>query len=237
MVPRPEWYRGHSQDGLTEKNDSEPWQHTPRAPSAPTPPVAPPLRELRARDHSFDTEMEADRQSLCKVPRGLVVGGVNEEFVCGICDGLLREPRHAGSCSEHLFCRVCYEAALSTNACCPTCKQPVDVSEPLKGFGPFEAMVSSTVVRCPNSTAEGGAPGRNICNERATSREARYDSGSSAPIPSSVHAPGVDEEAGDGRSIAGAGGAGGSEMSSSPFDGVHVGAPSNSLESCPSPLA
>ena len=178
--------------------------------------------------------MEADRQSLCKVPRGLVVGGANELFVCGICDGLLRDPRHSGSCIEHLFCRVCYEAALSTNACCPTCKQPVDVSEPLKGFGPFEAVVNSTVVRCPNCTADMGGTGCNISQKPATSREA---SGSSARSRDPAQGLEVEEEAGDARDIAGAGGAGGWKISSSPFDGVHVGSRSNSLDSCPSPLA
>ena len=174
------------------------------------------------RDHSSDTEMEADRQSLCKVPRGLVVGGANELFMCGICDGLLREPRHAGSCSEHLFCRVCYEAALSTNACCPTCKQPVDVSEPLHAFGPFEAMVDSTVVRCPSSSAEGGEVGSNISNEPASSREV---SGSSSRSRGSVQEKGVTEEAGEdegGSAASRDGGTGGSNSFVSPFEGVHV---------------
>jgi len=45
----------------------------------------------------------------------------------------------------------------------------------------------------------------------------------------SVQAPGVKEEEGGGGGSAGlrAGGAGGSESSASPFDGVHVGAHSN----------
>ncbi|KAJ1476942.1 hypothetical protein T484DRAFT_1823155 [Baffinella frigidus] len=127
--------------------------------------------------------MEAERESLCVVPRGLVVGEVNETFVCGICDGLLREPRYAGACSEHLLCRVCLAAALIKEACCPTCKQPVDASEPLNRFGPFEAMVNSTVVQCPNSTAGRGGASGNISQEPAASREA---TSSSAPIRSSV---------------------------------------------------
>ena len=91
---RPVWYRGHRQD-LGQRNDFEPWQHTPRAPPAPLPPAVSPMSEFHASDHTSDTEMEADRQSLCEVPRGLVIGEVNEMFVCGICDGLLREPRQA----------------------------------------------------------------------------------------------------------------------------------------------
>ena len=166
--------------------------------------------------------MEAGRESLCVVPRGLVVGEVDELFVCGICDGLLREPRHVGSCDEHLFCRVCYVTALSKEACCPTCKQPVDASEPLHAFGPFEAMMNSTVVRCPSSSAERGEAGRNISNEPAPSHEAI---GSSARSLGSVQAPGVEEEVGDGAHFAPqGGGAVGSGPSASPFDGVHVGA-------------
>ena len=167
---------------------------------------------------------------MCEIPRWLVVGEVNETFVCGICDGLLREPRHVSSC-EHILCQVCLAAALIKEACCPICKQPVDESEPLDGFRPFEAMVNSTVVRCPSSTAERGGVGGTISKETATSRE---DSGSSAPIRSSVQAPGVNEVAVDGGSCAGprASGTGGSGLSSSPFDGVHVGAPSNILKSC-----
>jgi len=194
------------------------------------------LSAPRTRDRSPETEMENERQSLCEVPRFLVVGEVNEMFVCGICDGLLREPRHVGACSEHLFCRVCYEAALCKEACCPTCKQPVNASESLHGFGPFEAMVNSTVVRCPSSSDARGEVGGNISQEPATSRKA---SDSSDRGLGSVQAPGVKEEAGEGGSSAGlrTGGAGGSKGSSSPFNGVHVGAPSNILESCPGPLA
>ena len=214
------------------RNDSEPWQHTPRAPPAPLPPAAQPLNELRASDHTSDTEMEADRQSLCEVPRGLVIGEVNEMFVCGICDGLLREPRHAEFCDEHLFCRLCCEAALRKEACCPTCKQPVDESEPLQGFGPFEAMLNSTVVRCPNSNVAGGAVGGSISNMPAKSCEA---SGSSARSLRSAKTPGVKEGGGDGggKTPPRVDEAGASETTPSPFDGVHVGAPSTILEQLP----
>ena len=193
-----------------------------------------PQNAPRARDHSSETEMQNERLSLCEVPRFLVVGEVNEMFVCGICDGLLQEPRHASSCREHLFCRVCYEAALGKEACCPTCKQPVDASESLHGFGPFEAMVNSTVVRCPNSADARSGTGDKNSKEPATSRES---DGSSARNLGSVQASGVEEEAEEGGSAGlRAGGAGGSKSSSSPFNGVHVGAPSNILESCPGPL-
>ena len=192
----------------------------------------PPLIKRCASDHCVDTKMEKERHSLCEIPRGLVVGEVNELFVCGICDGLLWEPRRAGSCSEHLFCRLCYEAALSKEGCCPTCKQPVDASEPLQGFGPFEAMVNGTVVRCPNSNVAGGAVGNNILNAPAKSCEA---SGSSACSLGSAQAPAVEAEAGDGGSNAPPMNGGGalSEMSSSPFDGIHVGAPPHVLQTCP----
>ena len=167
--------------------------------------------------------MEAGHESLRVIPRRLVVGEVDELFVCGMCDGLLREPRHAGACSEHIFCRVCYGAALSKDPCCPTCKQSVDVSEPLQGCGPFEAMVNSTVVRCPNRTADRGGTEGKISQEPAMSREAI---GSSARSLGSVQAPGVEEAVGDGGHFAPqGGGAVGSGLSASPFDGVHVGAP------------
>ncbi|KAJ1492882.1 hypothetical protein T484DRAFT_1770129 [Baffinella frigidus] len=172
--------------------------------------------------------MEAERQSLCEIPRGLVVGEVNEMFLCGICDGLMREPRQASSCSEHIFCRGCYEAALSREACCPTCKQPVDASEPLHGFGPFEAMVNNTVVRCPTSISE--MLDGNILQEPATSREASSSSAcsrDSVQAPGVKKEPGVEEEAGDGGGNAGRAGVLG--LSSSPFDSVHVGVPSNIL--------
>jgi len=218
MVPRSPSVNGESQG-----NDYQAWQRTPFAPPLGFPPAAPPLNELGARDHSSDTKM---------VPRGLVVGEVNEMFVCGICDGLLHDPRHADSCDKHLFCRVCYEAALSKEACCPTCKQPVDESEPLQGFGPFEAMVNRTVVRCPNNTSERGGTGGNVSLQPAKSREA---SDSSARSLGSVQAPRVKEEkdGGGGSAGLGDGGAGESESSLSPFDGVHVGAPSNIHQSCP----
>jgi len=166
--------------------------------------------------------IEEDRQSLCEIPRGLVVGGVNETFVCGICKGFLREPRRAGAC-EHLFCRVC-KVSLSTNAYCSICKQPVDASEPLQGFGPFEAMVNSTVVRCPHSTAAGGEAGCSILQDPAA--KSSHASGSSVRSLGSVQAPGVDEEAGDGGSAGPrAGGTGESGLSSSTFNGVCVSAP------------
>ena len=120
-------------------------------------------------NHSLHVKMAASAQSLRnmetalgKVSRGLVVGEANEMFMCGICDGLLREPRRSSSCEpacfgslqHHIFCRVCYEAALSKEACCPTCKECVDTSKPLQDVGPFEKMVKNTVVRCPTQAAD-----------------------------------------------------------------------------------
>ncbi|KAJ1476356.1 hypothetical protein T484DRAFT_1908082 [Baffinella frigidus] len=138
--------------------------------------------------------MEAERQSVCTVPRGLVNWDVTETFVCGICDASFREPRHASTCSSDRFCR--------------TCQQAVDASKPLKDADHFEAMVNITLVRSPTSTAEKGGAGGTISQVPATSRD-------------SVQAPGVKKEAGDGGGNAPprAGVAGRSETSSSPFDG------------------
>jgi hypothetical protein len=107
-------------------------------------------------------------------------------LVCGSCDGLLREPRHASSCEHYISTEGL------TEACCPH----VDASKPPHEVRPFEAMVNSTVVRCPTSTAERGGPGGYILTEPAACREA---SGSLDRSLGSVQAPGVEEEeAGDG---------------------------------------
>ncbi|KAJ1468145.1 hypothetical protein T484DRAFT_1856303 [Baffinella frigidus] len=111
--------------------------------------------------------MEEDLPSLSVVPRGLVVGELNSNLVCGICDGLLREPRHSTSC-DHTFCRECYEAALSKEACCPTCQKPV--FPPLQIFRMFQALVNDTMVRCPNSAEERDEASGNIPQEPLQSR-------------------------------------------------------------------
>ncbi|KAJ1473893.1 hypothetical protein T484DRAFT_1834436 [Baffinella frigidus] len=129
----------------------------------------------------------ADPQSLCKVPRWLVVGDLNESLLCGLCDCFLREPRKAPLC-DHTFCRECYEEALSTEACCPTCKVPNHGH--LQRCGPFEAMVNNTVVKCINSILIPLPHVHvNISPKPAESREA-----SPARSASSNQSPGVDEE-------------------------------------------
>ncbi|KAJ1472329.1 hypothetical protein T484DRAFT_1840761 [Baffinella frigidus] len=155
--------------------------------------------------------MEADLPRLGILPRGLVVGHVNENLVCGICDGLLREPRHSTAC-DHTFCRVCYEAALTKEPSCPTCQKPVDASRPLQRFRLFEDLVKNTVVRCPNSAGAGG----NISREPLQSRR------TSGPDQSKE----VDEEADDwgGSAPPRAHGVGQVERVSSPFDGLQVDA-------------
>jgi len=164
----------------------------------------------------------ADLQSLCKVPRGLVVGELDENLLCGICDGLLRKPRHSLSC-DHTFCCECYEEALTKEACCPTCQKPVDASLPLQSFKLFEDIVSKTMIKCPNSAFERVGSGVNISQEPS---KPRRTSASPAPSLDSMHSPQVDKEADDlvrgGSAPPRARIVGRSEGFSSPFDGFQV---------------
>ncbi|KAJ1485508.1 hypothetical protein T484DRAFT_1746066 [Baffinella frigidus] len=170
----------------------------------------------------------ADIPSLFTAPRGLAIGEVDDSFVCGICDGLLREPRHSISC-EHLFCRRCYEAALEKEACCPACKEPVDASEKLHVFGPFAAMVDNIDVRCSNGTARTGGQGTNISQEPAPSTTCSPGSVQAAGVKKKVDGGEEEEEEAEDNALPRAGGVGQSESSTSPFDGIHVGAPCNIL--------
>lgn len=177
-----------------------------------------------------------------------------------------------GAAGEPAGGGVVVEAALRNEACFPICKAPVDPSQPLQAFLPFEAMVNSTVIRCPHSAAGSRKTTGTIPQEPAPSRESaagrggatgnipqepgRGGAGGSIPEEPSAsreevsparslgsdHAARVAAETdnddgsdGDASPRGGAspraeshmGGGGAAELGEeSPFDSVHVGAPS-----------
>ncbi|KAJ1474166.1 hypothetical protein T484DRAFT_1833360 [Baffinella frigidus] len=93
--------------------------------------------------------------ALPHIPLYLCIGKVDDSIVCQLCQGVLREPRFSASCSDHAFCRVCYEDALRNNAHCPhpSCNIEVEGVSSLVKFGPFEDVVNKTELRCPNSVS------------------------------------------------------------------------------------
>ena len=86
------------------------------------------------------------------IPCTLVIGELDEACVCTLCHGVLREPRFSTSCSDHSFCKVCYESSLRLSSRCPHPTCTLGAGSLLK-FGPFEDLVNRTEVRCPNGDA------------------------------------------------------------------------------------
>ena len=93
--------------------------------------------------------------ALPHIPQDLCVGKVEDAILCELCQGVLREPRFSESCSDHAFCRICYQDALRDDAHCPhlTCNIAVEGESSLVKFRPFEELVNKTELRCPNSVS------------------------------------------------------------------------------------
>jgi len=110
--------------------------------------------------------------ALPHIPRDLCVGKVEDPILCELCQGVLREPRFSKSCSNHAFCRTCYQDALRDDAHCPhlNCNIAVEGEKSLVKFRPFEDLVNKTELRCPNSISIVAADEADALQVSATSK-------------------------------------------------------------------
>jgi len=62
-------------------------------------------------------------------PAGCVIGEVNEDLVCKICQELAEDAVILPCCSTQLFCRDCLQQWLSHSLTCPTHQGPTTRGE------------------------------------------------------------------------------------------------------------
>jgi hypothetical protein len=85
----------------------------------------------------------------------LFTGGADEEFLCGICLDILRDPHSC--CKEgHTYCLTCITDALNSSKHCPICRQAVVGTSSLVKSRYLQNMIEKSTISCPHNSSSNG---------------------------------------------------------------------------------
>jgi hypothetical protein len=97
----------------------------------------------------------------------LFIGGADEEFLCGICMDILRDPHSC--CKEgHTYCLTCITDALKLNRHCPTCRQSFVGTSSLVKNRAIQNMIDKSTVGCPHGESRSNKTQEPLCKRIKT---------------------------------------------------------------------